>query len=143
VLVEGAGGLLVRFAEDGWTLADLARALDAPVLVVATAGLGTLNHTALTLEVLAGRGVRLAGVVIGAWPAAPDLAARANVVDLEVISGRALGGALPEGASNWADFLSAARHGLAPAYGGVFDAADFRTTVTGPAAVPHSKGDRA
>ncbi len=129
VLVEGAGGLLVRFAEDGWTLADLARTLDVPVLVVAAAGLGTLSHTALTLEVLAGRGIRPAGVVIGSWPSGPDLAARCNVADLETVSGRPLAGALPEGAPAWPDFLSVARHGLAPALGGVFDAGDFRLTV--------------
>ena len=52
MLVEGAGGLLVRFDEDGGTLADVAALLDAPVLVVARAGLGTLNHTALTVEAL-------------------------------------------------------------------------------------------
>jgi dethiobiotin synthetase len=128
VLVEGAGGLLVRFAEDGWTLADLARALRAPVLVVAAAGLGTLNHTALTLEVLAGRGLRLAGLVIGSWPREPDLAARTNVAALETISGRPLAGALPAGAPTSGDFLSVARQGLAPSLGGVFDAADFRGT---------------
>jgi dethiobiotin synthetase len=126
VLVEGAGGLLVRFAEDGWTLADLARLLRAEVLVVTTAGLGTLNSTALTLEVLAGRGLRLAGVVIGAWPVEPDLACRSNIADLEQLAGRPLGGALPAGASERPDFLSVARRGLGPAYGGTFDAADFR-----------------
>jgi biotin synthase len=127
VLVEGAGGLLVRFAEDGWTVADLARLLDAPLLVVAAAGLGTLNHTALTLEVLAGRGLRLAGgVVVGCWPAEPDLAARSNVRDLEAVSGRPLGGALPAGAPGSLDFAGVARHTLGPEYGGRFDAADFR-----------------
>ena len=45
VLVEGAGGLLVRFDDEGGTLADVAAALGAPVLVVARAGLGTLNAT--------------------------------------------------------------------------------------------------
>src|SRR5262245_58277666 len=71
VLVEGAGGLLVRYDEDGATVADLARLLRAPVLVVVRAGLGTLNQTALTLEVLAHHGIALAGLVIGAWPADP------------------------------------------------------------------------
>src|SRR5205823_5392954 len=47
VVVEGAGGLLVRYDEDGRTVADLAHDLGAPVLVVARAGLGTLNATAL------------------------------------------------------------------------------------------------
>lgn len=68
VLVEGAGGLLVRYDEDGATLADLARELGAPALVVADPALGTLNHTALTLESMALRGVDLAGIVLGSWP---------------------------------------------------------------------------
>ncbi len=74
VLVEGAGGLLVRYDEEGATIADLAHALAAAVLVVVDPALGTLNHTALTLEAMAHRGLSLAGVVIGAWPAEPDLA---------------------------------------------------------------------
>lgn len=126
VLVEGAGGLLVRHASDGWTLADLARRLQAPVLVVVPAGLGTLNATALTLEVLAGRGLRHAGVVIGSWPAQPGLAERCNVGDLESLAARPLAGALPEGAAAGPDFLGLARHGLDPTLGGRFDAADFR-----------------
>jgi dethiobiotin synthetase len=126
VLVEGAGGLLVRYADDGWTLADLARTLGAPLLLVVAAGLGTLNHTALTLEVMAGRGLRLAGgVVIGGWPAEPDLASRCNVRDLQAVSGRPLGGALAFGAPAAADFTAVARHTLGPEYGGRFDAADF------------------
>ena len=50
VLVEGAGGLLVRLDLEGGTLVDLARALEAEVVVVAREGLGTLNHTALTVD---------------------------------------------------------------------------------------------
>ena len=46
VLVEGAGGLLVRFDEDGATVADIARDLSASVLVVVRSGLGTLNTSA-------------------------------------------------------------------------------------------------
>lgn len=128
VLVEGTGGLLVRYDEDGATVADLARRLRAPVLVVVNAGLGTLNHTALTLEALAHHGIPLAGLVIGAWPAEPDLACRSNVRDLETLAARPLSGALPEHAAalHPAEFLAAARTGLAPALGGTFDAADFR-----------------
>ena len=129
VLVEGAGGLLVRYDEDGLTVADLARSLRAPVLVVAAAGLGTLNATALTLEALAHRGVELAGVVLGAWPAEPDLAERSNLRDLETLAARPLLGALPEGAGGLARgaFLEAARTGLGPHLGGAFDARAFRT----------------
>ena len=116
VVVEGAGGLLVRFDEDGATIADLAHTLRAPVLVVARAGLGTLNHTALTLEALAGRGLDLAGVVIGSWPDEPGLAERCNVTDLETLAARPLAGALPEGAGalGRADFARVARAGLGP-----------------------------
>lgn len=77
-LVEGAGGILVEIAEGGMTLRDLAADLDAPVLVVCQAGLGTLNHTALTLEALGNRGVSCAGLVIGSWPAKPGAAELSN-----------------------------------------------------------------
>ncbi|RAY13425.1 dethiobiotin synthase [Actinomadura craniellae] len=128
VLVEGAGGLLVRYDEDGGTIADLARWLGAATVVVARAGLGTLNHTALTLEAMAHRGVQLAGVVIGEWPEKPDLAMRSNLRDLETIAARPLAGALPEGAGalDPAEFLLAARTALSPPFGGTFDAATFR-----------------
>lgn len=128
VLIEGAGGLLVRFDEQGGTIADVARELDAPVLVVTRPALGTLSDTALTLEALAHRGLRLAGVVIGDWPAEPDLAARCNISDLEQVCGQPLSGALPSGAGVLApeDFLTTARAGMSPALGGTFDAAGFR-----------------
>jgi dethiobiotin synthetase len=128
VLVEGAGGLLVRYDEDGTTIADLARWLGAAMVVVTRPDLGTLNHTALTLEAMAHRGVQLGGVVIGAWPAEPDLAMRSNIRDLETIAARPLAGALPAGAGDLdpAEFLLVAREGLAPAFGGVFDAGTFR-----------------
>jgi dethiobiotin synthetase len=114
VLVEGAGGLLVRLHADGGTLADVAALLDAPVLVVVRAGLGTLNHTALTTEALAARGLACAGIVIGAWPADPDLAAQRNVKDLETYAGVRLRGRMPAGAGDLdrAAFLSAARENM-------------------------------
>lgn len=130
VLVEGAGGLLVRYDDEGRTIADLAHWLSAPVVVVARPDLGTLNHTALTLEAMANRGVELAGIVIGEWPQCPDLAMRSNIRDLETIAARPLAGALSAGAAGFepAEFLLAARAGLSPQLGGVFDAAEFRNT---------------
>lgn len=77
-LVEGAGGLLVEIAAGAVTLRDLAAELDAPVLVVCEAGLGTLNHTALTLEALDHKGIPCAGLVIGSWPAQPGAAETFN-----------------------------------------------------------------
>ncbi|MBX7432877.1 dethiobiotin synthase [Mycobacterium sp. Y57] len=77
-LVEGAGGLLVEIGAGGVTLRDVAADLGAAVLTVVAPGLGTLNHTALTLEALAARAVPSAGLVIGAWPARPGVAETDN-----------------------------------------------------------------
>ncbi|PXY27272.1 dethiobiotin synthase [Prauserella muralis] len=123
VLVEGAGGLLVPFDSEGGTLADVAWALAAPVLIVAEAGLGTLNATALTAEVATRRGLNVMGVVIGSWPAEPDLAARSNLADLPVVAGAPLLGALPEGLGRASrdEFAEEARRGLSPWFGGQFD----------------------
>lgn len=77
-LVEGAGGLLVEIGAGGVTLRDLAGDLGAPVLTVVAPGLGTLNHTVLTLEALQARQVPSAGLVIGAWPADPGVAEVGN-----------------------------------------------------------------
>ena len=120
VLVEGAGGLLVRYDPAGRTLADLALTLNAPVLVVAGAGLGTLNHTALTCEALSARGLACAGVVIGSWPRDPGLAEEQNLADLPLAASAPLLGGIAEGAGTLAcaDFLRIAREGLTPALGG-------------------------
>jgi dethiobiotin synthetase len=98
-VIEGAGGLLVRLGADDSTLADVASLLEAPVLVVARGGLGTLNHTALTLEALRARDLECLGVVIGSWPAEPGLAERRNLEDLPRYAGVPLLGRVPEGAS--------------------------------------------
>lgn len=131
VLVEGAGGLLVRFDPSGGTLADVAWSLGAPLLIVARAGLGTLNDTALTAEVATGRGLDVVGVVIGSWPAEPDLAARSNVGDLPVAAGAPLLGAVVEGSAGERGhrFLEHARHGLSPWFGGEFDPECFTGSV--------------
>ncbi|MET7650309.1 MULTISPECIES: dethiobiotin synthase [unclassified Streptomyces] len=135
VLVEGAGGLLVRFDEAGGTLADAAQLLRAPVLVVASAGLGTLNTTELTARELRSRGVELLGVVIGSWPESPDLASRCNVVDLPEVAGAPLLGALPSGVGALApaDFRTGAPGWLAPRLDGTWEAQAFRER-TGPGA---------
>lgn len=72
-VVEGAGGLLVPIDDDGATMADLAVALDLPLLIAAHPGLGTINHVALTLEAARARGLAVAGVVLTPWPETPTL----------------------------------------------------------------------
>jgi dethiobiotin synthetase len=122
VLVEGAGGLLVpmgvRPSGEAWTLADLATTLGVSTIVVSRAGLGTLNHTALTLEALARRGVPV-GVVLGAWPAEPELVHWANLSEMLPH----LVGALPDGAGAMEPgvFRRSAPGWLTPALYGVVD----------------------
>jgi dethiobiotin synthetase len=120
VLVEGAGGLLVPFtSSDRWTLADLAATLHAPVMVVTAPGLGTLNHTALTVDRLAEDGIDTAGIVIGNWPDDPDLAMRCNVDDLAEMG--PIAGVLPAGMATMKDFRQRARAALTRRWGGIFD----------------------
>lgn len=78
VLVEGAGGLLVELDSDGGTLAGLGALLGATFVLVARPALGTLNHTALTLEALEARGLQVLGVVLGSWPGNPDVVHHSN-----------------------------------------------------------------
>lgn len=103
VLVEGSGGLLVRLDQRGGTLADLAVALrykgvSCGVVLVAAAGLGTLNSAALTAEALRSRDVPLIGTIIGDWPAEPGLAEENNLIDLPAVTGAPLLGRIPMGA---------------------------------------------
>jgi dethiobiotin synthetase len=98
ILVEGAGGLLVELADSGVTLRDLAVALDAPALVVTGAELGTLNHTALTLEALAAHAVPCAGLVIGSWPQRPGVVETSNRAALGRLA--PVRSALPAGAAS-------------------------------------------
>lgn len=67
LLVEGTGGLLVPITRS-FTILDLAREFRLPVLVVARAGLGTLNHTGLTLKALREAKLKIAGVVMNGFP---------------------------------------------------------------------------
>jgi dethiobiotin synthetase len=78
LIVEGVGGLLVPLGE-GWDVRRFASALGLPLIVAARAGLGTINHTLLTLEAARAGGLPVAGVVLTPWPASPGRIERSNV----------------------------------------------------------------
>ena len=82
VIVEGVGGLLVPIA-DGFDVRELALELGWPVLVAARPGLGTINHTLLTLEAARARGLELAAVVLTPWPSEPGQIERSNLDTIE------------------------------------------------------------
>lgn len=94
VIVEGAGGLLVPLT-DRETYADLAVALGLPVVVVARAGLGTVNHAALTVEALRRRGLAVAGLVLNRTAAADDPSVPTNAGEIARLTGVAPAALLP------------------------------------------------
>jgi dethiobiotin synthetase len=103
VLVEGAGGVTVNLGVS-FTLLDLAAAVAAASpsvqwVVVARAGLGTLNHARLTVGAIHDRGHYVRGLVVGAYPARPSLVELYNLTDLPDYAGVPLLGVLPERAS--------------------------------------------
>jgi dethiobiotin synthetase len=78
LVCEGVGGLLVPLA-GAYTVRDLAVALGLPVVVAAAPGLGTINHTLLTLEAARNAGLEVAMVVLTPWPDAPSSIEASNL----------------------------------------------------------------
>ena len=101
VLVEGVGGVAVRLDLDDGTVLDLGRALqwhgDVEAVVVVRAGLGTLNHTELTVDALRRAHLAVTGLVVGSWPAEPDLAATVNRTELPRLTGCPVLALIPAG----------------------------------------------
>lgn len=77
LVVEGVGGLLVPLGP-GWDLRAFARELGLPVIVAARPGLGTINHTLLTLEAARAAGLDVRAVVLTPWPDEPGTIERSN-----------------------------------------------------------------
>jgi len=87
-IVEGIGGLRVPLAGDAEVL-DLVADLDLPTVVVARSGLGTLNHTALTVDALESRDLSVRGIVLNEY-AGETVAERTNPAELERMTGHAV-----------------------------------------------------
>ena len=93
-LIEGAGGLCVPVTES-YMMADLAVDLGAPVVIVARPGLGTLNHTALSVEYARQRGAQVLGVVINGFPEPADVASATNPAVMRDVFSMNILGVLP------------------------------------------------
>lgn len=99
MVVEGVGGLLVPLFT-GFTVADLAKRLRLPLLIVTRPALGTLNHTALTVHAARTHGLRILGLVVNyAARTRKGLAERLNPAALEQLTGVPVLGIVPYGAS--------------------------------------------
>jgi len=81
-VVEGVGGLLVPLG-DGFDVRDLAVALGLPLVIAARPGLGTINHTLLTLAAARQAGLVVAAVVLTPWPERPSMVERSNLATIE------------------------------------------------------------
>ena len=94
-VVEGAGGALTPVCGT-LSVADLARRLRIPALIVSRAGLGAINHTVMTFECLRSRGVECLGFFLNRFPPTPDLAERTNADRIAAITGALHLGSIPE-----------------------------------------------
>jgi dethiobiotin synthetase len=77
LIVEGVGGLLTPLADD-YSVCDLAVALELPVVIAARPGLGTINHTLLTIHAARTAGLTVRAVVFTPWPAQPTAMEHSN-----------------------------------------------------------------
>ena len=85
LVCEGVGGLMVPITT-GYLVRDLAIDVGLPLIVAARAGLGTINHTLLTVEAARTAGLRVAGVVMTPWPEEPAEIERSNRETIERLS---------------------------------------------------------
>jgi len=88
-IVEGVGGLLVPLT-DGYDVRALARDLGLPLLIAARPGLGTINHTLLTIEAARAAGLEVAAVVLTPWPERPSRMLASNRETIERLGGVAV-----------------------------------------------------
>ena len=89
-VIEGAGGIIVPLIRDEYYIYDLIKDLDAPVVIVARAGVGTINHTALTVNFIKSKGIEIKGLIINGYNNSfyenDNIEAIKNITGLEVIS---------------------------------------------------------
>ena len=94
LVCEGVGGLMVPITT-GYLVRDLAVDLGLPVVIAARTGLGTINHTLLTIEAARGAGLDVVGVVMTPWPDEPEPIERSNRATVERLGGVAVSGLPP------------------------------------------------
>ncbi|MBW2646649.1 MAG: dethiobiotin synthase [Deltaproteobacteria bacterium] len=99
LLVEGVGGVMVPLARD-YLLIDLVAALSLPVLIVTHSGLGTINHTLLTIEALRKRDIKILGMVFNFAGEGDKIIEDDNIKIISHLGGIRSFGALPKVDSN-------------------------------------------
>lgn len=96
IVVEGIGGLLVPFTNN-YFVADLVKEFDLPVVIVARTGLGTINHTLLTVQAAKNRGLQVKGIILNGQPEGNlSLAEKTNPRIVADLTGVPVLGVLPK-----------------------------------------------
>jgi len=90
VIVEGAGGIIVPLIRGKYYIYDLVKDLDIPVIIVARAGVGTINHTALTVDFIKRLGIEIKGLIINGYSNSfyedDNIKVLKNITNVDVIS---------------------------------------------------------
>jgi dethiobiotin synthetase len=94
LIVEGVGGLLVPLTAES-DVRDLAARIGLPVIIAARPGLGTINHSLLTLEAARHAGLDVRAIVMTPWPCEPDAIARSNRESVQGLGGVPVHGLAP------------------------------------------------
>jgi dethiobiotin synthetase len=106
MIVEGAGGIMVPLWQN-YTYLELARTFALPVVIVAKPGLGTINHTLLTISVLQHSGLTALGVVVNfAQDTRVGLAEKTNPFVIERLSGIPVWDVLSHGSRRFDSILA-------------------------------------
>jgi dethiobiotin synthetase len=156
VIVEGAGGVLVRFNDRDEGICEVVNALEdllpsrydgvatphIDLVLVTGAELGCLHDVAAATKALEDRGLVPGHLVVGDWRPHPDLARRCNLTDLPSYGNARLAGVIDHGAGRLLPeaFAEVAVRSLAPALGGAFDAPDFVRRHAAPEPMRVSRG---
>jgi dethiobiotin synthetase len=106
LIVEGVGGLLTPLADD-YSVCNLAAALGLPLLIAARPGLGTINHTLLTLALARSAGLDVRAVVLTPWPAHPSQLESSNRETIERLGAIEVRGLSPVAAPSSAELAQA------------------------------------
>ncbi|MFZ5449022.1 MAG: dethiobiotin synthase [Thermodesulfobacteriota bacterium] len=95
-VVEGAGGLYVPLIGLDFLVLDMIRWLELPLVVVAKSGLGTINHTVLTVKAALAANIQVTGIILNRWPQKPGLAEETNPDVIAALTKVPVLGRLPE-----------------------------------------------
>lgn len=95
VIVEGAGGLYVPIHQDGYSMIDFMAELQFPVILVGIAGLGTINHTVLSIEALKAKQLPIAGIILTSAGKEDPIIEKDNVMMIHTLTGIPVIGTVP------------------------------------------------